>query len=770
MSTGGLSKITIESLRGSVKPFTLAFEQGKRLTVVYGENGTGKSTICDAFEFIGRGRVGSLEDRGLGKTERYWASLGAAGSKIAVTLEFNDKSTCRATLARTGVLTSPVESRPLVEVLRRSQLCGLIEAQPAERYAAIARFIDVGGVETCETSLRFLIKDLNGRRETAITRISENREEIRRLWIAAGSPGTDSNDWARSESLLTSAAWDAEIEAIGKLQAAYTRLVRHVEGVNRAEMMAATAVASELTAQADLEKLLASAAQGAGELVDVLRAAGKYLRAEPKATSCPVCESSSGMSDLATRIESRIEAFATLKRAQDDLLSATRNATRAKDSVETMRNETTSLISELDRTLKGFKWSETSTAIPASPIDSDSLSQWLTQTATLPAQWKVIEKALLSRVNGLRTLKSAFDAYSQNLSLQAELESTLPRLNRALELVEEERKNHTSGVLSSIATEVGRIYEAVHPGEGLDRIGLQLDPTRRASLELEATFCGKAGAPPQAYFSESHLDTLGLCIFIALAGMEDPASKVLVLDDVLASVDEPHVERLIEMLYTETQKFRHCVITTHYRPWKLKFQWGWLRHGACQFIELHKWTLAGGLKVFRTSVPEVDRLKNLLDADEPDIQSVCSKAGVLLEAALDFLTQLYECKVPRRKDGLYTLGDLLPAIDKKLANALKVEVLTIGNNGTSTYITHELKTMLAELTRVAQTRNVLGAHFSTLSGELLDSDAVYFGKTVYTLVSTLACPKEGWPRSGKSGQYWATSGQSRRLHPLKQPS
>jgi len=34
-----------------------------------------------------------------------------------------------------------------------------------------------------------------------------------------------------------------------------------------------------------------------------------------------------------------------------------------------------------------------------------------------------------------------------------------------------------------------------------------------------------------------------------------------VLDDVLGERDEPHVERLIEMLYAEAVKFRHCVIT-----------------------------------------------------------------------------------------------------------------------------------------------------------------------------------------------------------------
>ena len=75
MSNNSPKKLTIECLRGSIRPFTLAFEKGKKLTIIYGENGTGKSTICDAFEFLGKGKVGSLENRGLGKTNRYWHLL-----------------------------------------------------------------------------------------------------------------------------------------------------------------------------------------------------------------------------------------------------------------------------------------------------------------------------------------------------------------------------------------------------------------------------------------------------------------------------------------------------------------------------------------------------------------------------------------------------------------------------------------------------------------------------------------------------------------------
>ena len=139
----------------------LPFEKGKKLTVVYGENGTGKSTICDAFEFLGKGKVGSLENRGLGKTNKYWPSVGKKPADVAVTLETSDGSSCRATIVKSDVVANPAASRPRVEVLRRSQILALVEAKPGDRYAAISRFIDVSGVETSEATLRQLIRDLS---------------------------------------------------------------------------------------------------------------------------------------------------------------------------------------------------------------------------------------------------------------------------------------------------------------------------------------------------------------------------------------------------------------------------------------------------------------------------------------------------------------------------------------------------------------------------------------------------------------------------------
>ena len=94
MSTISLKSLSIENLRGSVTPFVLNFEKGKKLTIIYGENGTGKSTISDAFDLLGNSKIGSLENRGVGSsTKTYWPSVGKSHSDVKVSLE-TSSGTC----------------------------------------------------------------------------------------------------------------------------------------------------------------------------------------------------------------------------------------------------------------------------------------------------------------------------------------------------------------------------------------------------------------------------------------------------------------------------------------------------------------------------------------------------------------------------------------------------------------------------------------------------------------------------------------------------
>lgn len=146
-----LKRLEVSALRGATRKFCLDFDAGKKITIIYGENGSGKSTICDAVELLANGKVGSLEGKGLGRTESYWHATGARASDMAVTLA-STRGQWSARVVHGKVMVSPEQGRPNAAVLRRSQILGLIAQRPGNRFDAIRPFLDIEAVEKSEAT------------------------------------------------------------------------------------------------------------------------------------------------------------------------------------------------------------------------------------------------------------------------------------------------------------------------------------------------------------------------------------------------------------------------------------------------------------------------------------------------------------------------------------------------------------------------------------------------------------------------------------------
>lgn len=121
-------------------------------------------------------------------------------------------------------------------------------------------------------------------------------------------------------------------------------------------------------------------------------------------------------------------------------------------------------------------------------------------------------------------------------------------------------------------------------------IRLYLKPKVRGSLEYDAAFQDSTQIPPQAYYSDAHLDTLGICMFLALAKHFNDDNTIIVLDDVMTSADEAHRERFMNVLHDEADNFCHMIVTTHYRPWRDFYRIG---GGPANKVQLRKPDIKG---------------------------------------------------------------------------------------------------------------------------------------------------------------------------------
>jgi energy-coupling factor transporter ATP-binding protein EcfA2 len=775
-----LSSLRLEALRGATQPFEIKFEASKSVIIIYGENGSGKSTICDGFDLLCNAKVGSLDRKGVASPARYWHSTNRKPTDVKITLT-SAAGTWTGELAKGRLVVTPPDGLPKVAILRRHQILDLIVGRPADRYGAVRPFIAIDEIDESERALRDLINSIERQQTLVSARIGENLQTLDNIWKQVGSPAPSLFEWAESEAKRDTAELDEAVRLIQKITDCRNALASRIQDSEKAEARLETDKQALSTAEEALNKELQRATDGSEELTQLLQAARHFFEHQAAPVACPLCGSKEFAEGLPKSVEDKLKSLASLRAA----LNERDKGQKAVDHAEALVRTTSEQLAVAANSLCAACGSEWPADLPSprSIIDISSERTALGAGSTWPAELitklsaeasklgESLEPELTLRAqrrSTQKTVRDALDQYRHNEQQKSELDRLLPRLKNAQDGLVHERQSFVDEILRRIAHRVGQLYEQVHPGEGLSKISLQLDPDKRASLDVLSKFPGAKDAPPGAYLSESHLDTLGLCIFIALVELDDPAETILVLDDVVASVDEPHVDRIIEMLYDVSERFAQCVLTTHYLSWREKFRWGFLKNGECQLIELGEWSMDGGV-VGSKSVPRVDVLRNLLSEAKPEAQCVCACAGVIVEAVLDFLTRTYECAVPRRRTKP-TLGDLLPAVKKKLRDVLRVEIHDTAVANGSKAPTIMLGEKLNKIEEFAQLRNVMGAHFNELAFQLKDADGIKFGEMVSDLADALVHPEHGWPASDKTGECWTNSKKSRRLFPLKQPS
>ncbi len=178
-----------------------------------------------------------------------------------------------------------------------------------------------------------------------------------------------------------------------------------------------------------------------------------------------------------------------------------------------------------------------------------------------------------------------------------ELEVVLQGLQHALQLVRNARIMYTQGVLDEVGEECNRLYRLLHPQEPLGTLRLSMDLNRRGSLLQHAGFAGHADIPPQAYYSDAHLDTLGFCLFLAIAKHPGDGNSIVVFDDIFTSADTAHLTRIMDLLDAETAHFAQMIVTTHHRDWQDRFSSGKVTSDTVQLLCLRPWSPAAGLRI-----------------------------------------------------------------------------------------------------------------------------------------------------------------------------
>ena len=268
----------------------------------------------------------------------------------------------------------------------------------------------------------------------------------------------------------------------------------------------------------------------------------------------------------------------------------------------------------------------------------------------------LLEESLQRDKHQLHTIQRALEVYENSDAMAQIAVVTHRMLNDAHKQVRALRIKFVQSILDEVSAEADRLYQIIHPNESAK------------SLNQYGEFAGHSDIEPQGYYSDSHLDTLGFCLWMALAQRLNSKEKIIVLDDVFTSVDVAHLGRIIDLIDSEADRFAQVFIFTHNRNWFDRYRFNQAVSGKADKLELRRWTPSVGVRADWTSeeIKEVAALAAEFKQDGGVTvrQELASRCGILLEALLGLLSKQYRTSVPNTPDGLYTLGDLLGSCTK----------------------------------------------------------------------------------------------------------
>lgn len=701
-----LLTLDLHNFRGARGEQTIT-PNGKNM-VILGPNGTGKSTFVDAIDFLLTGKVSRLLGEGtagitLSSHGRHvdaeaadaWvrAEVALPGIQEPVTIErhldtprspifdarYGDYLNAVFTLAHTGQ-----------HVLTRRDVLRFVTATPSRRGELVQEILGIDEIKRTRATLNRVKR--NAQQEAKTARATLQTEESA---LAAASNEAEFNPSATlsfvndqrhvlgAEPLTTLTAGAVrqgiDITDLGSLRygANAQLLLQDLQNVrqfftpdSRDRLIADDARLREAIQAVRRNPHLRQAFR-AYRLVEL----GLEQLAEDDA--CPLCGHDWPAGELQQRLRLRLSEAEEGNRLRDQIKTARDAISQTSRIVQTCLAQLIAVsevfgVSESAEPLTS--WSsrlEQLTLALQDPLthypadfNSGDVAQLMASTSALDSLQQLDDRLRL-RVQEVSPEQTAYDALvrvaarleqlakAQETDRLAQL--TARRASALAGAFERASDEVINGLYDTVCRRFQHLYRELHSeDEGAFTAALV---SKKSGVTLDVDYYGRGSFPPTALHSEGHQDSMGVCLFLALAEhINQGKLELVVLDDVLMAIDADH-RRAFSQVLQEAFPNNQFLITTHDKTWasQLRHQ-GFVQGGG--FLEISGWDLKTG--------PRISSETDLWERIDKDLAAndVPAAAARLRRGAEEFFALAchnLKASVPYDMTQRYDLGVLLQA-------------------------------------------------------------------------------------------------------------
>jgi hypothetical protein len=590
-----IKAIQLSWFRGAADQISL--ESNCKSMVVYGENGSGKSCFVDAVEYVlNNGKIGHLAHEYSGKHQEkaIHNTHKPKGQKTELGMKFGDNSELKIVINSDGSFTSLGAEEIAMStwnygrtVLRQDEVAAFIHDTKGGKYSALLPLLGLHKMEIAAENLRQLAKSVEQQSKLneskgILSYIKIKRKEI----FGADSDGQILSkigilhlnycvDHVAKQDAL-SRCNDLEIVINKRIEQFSADQKRYLALHSAGELDLKSHVRDIRTTNA---KLAEAVEPFISEKLEVLAATGEFVTklGDKEDVKCPACGQMIP-----------VETFrAHVKTEQERLQEIIDTFNTRKTSIGTLCDNLKTLQSNLGKVdVKSWKDELSKGPLVDNFVYLEHINIEALRTSCGEEDLREIEKKLMPLIDTAADDSKDAPKDVQQLSTDSKIvtvgksvitandmatsvtraEKLISFINSLERGVREEIRLRSEAVISEISTDIRDMWAILHPNEPIEAVRLYLPKNIDKAIDIELKFFGVTQNSPRLTLSEGHRNSLGLCIFLAMANRKPDNDRPLILDDVVVSFDRNHRGMIVDVLEKSFGK-RQVLLLTHDREW-----------------------------------------------------------------------------------------------------------------------------------------------------------------------------------------------------------
>lgn len=717
-----IKSIKVSGLRGI--RYTLALDLNKKSILVYGDNGTGKSSLTDSFEWFFYDRIGHLSNEEIGRRKGRDAlrnifiddtqdgfiemifdetDLGSKKSidsslrtsNLNTTNEFNDfiaSSYSERLILRYRDLVQFIIAGKTDKLNELQNIIGFSEVQNIRNLlkkngARIGRTIKASNYDNLKNVQQSTILENLGQNAYSDEQLFQGANEL----IKPFDLGVDIKSRKDINDVLKKIESKEDSELLNQINF-YTKVkesVAQLEGnIDNIQSNYSTFYDSFQSLKQDTEKVKSL------QLLALLQEGKSVLTKDVVEDDyCPLCKQEKSKVDLLQELNLRIEELELLKKEKEKIENNSKNLEETvRPNISSLEGLLTEKLFEkeeyekLKETILSLKKSlnnfleETKKDFIKNLSDKDQINLDKKTIGELSAELvKKVKTLTESKEANLKfktytKLFQSAKAYVEYLRIEKE-QQVLTNQQITFELLYEDfikRQEEALNVfLTMFSNDINDFYTTMNPNEKVEDI--KLVPLKKGDeligITIEYSFFDETKTPPIAYLSESHINCLGLSFFLASVKAFNKKNKFFVLDDVISSFDRSHRYRFAQLLTSKFSDYQ-VILLTHEKEFfelvssEVKSK-GWI-------LNNFKWSKDSGTGIERGIADIKDRIKKKIEDKNTD--GLGNDIRVYTERVMKKVALEIEAKVAYRNNDINEkrmAPELLDAVQSKLSKASK---------------------------------------------------------------------------------------------------